>query len=73
MCTKINHIQDLFSMAKGGVTEIAYKLGLHYRTIENWRVAGVPSKYHEKLNKLYGATPIELYKLTQKIRARRSK
>lgn len=69
--TNIQSVQDLYDLAPGGVTEIAYKLKIHYRTVERWRIAGIPDRYHEQLNKLFGATPFELYKLTQRIRARR--
>ena len=67
---KINNIQDLFDLA-GSSMRIAADLNIHQYTVERWGLAGIPNKYHETLAELYGATPIELYKLSQKIRARK--
>jgi hypothetical protein len=65
--TKIDSIDDLFSLA-GSVQQIAADLNKHQRTIERWREKGVPEEYHIRLNELYGVTPIDLYKLSLKIR-----
>lgn len=64
---KISNIQDLFDMA-GGAVKIAAYLKLHQYTVERWRLSGIPDKYHDSLCKKYGATPYELYSLSQKIR-----
>jgi len=68
--TSIKSIQDLFDLA-GNAQRVASDLNIHQYTVERWRIAGVPNKYHERLAELYGATPIELYKLSQKIRSYR--
>lgn len=64
---KINNIQNLYDLG-GGVMQIAADLKVHSRTVERWREFGVPESYHIRLSELYGATPIELYKLSLKIR-----
>jgi hypothetical protein len=64
----LKSMQDLYDLA-GSSTRIAADLGLHQYTVDRWRISGVPNKYHEPLAKLYGATPYELYKLSQKIRS----
>jgi len=63
---KINSINDLFALAKP--QQIAADLDKHQRTIDRWREAGVPESYHIKLAKLYGVDPLDLYKLSLKIR-----
>lgn len=64
---KLNTIQDLCDLA-GSLQQIAADLKVHQKTIERWREAGIPEKYHIRLCELYGATPFELYKLSLKIR-----
>lgn len=66
--TNIKYVQDIYNLAKGGITEIAYKLGCHPRTVERWREHGIPDHYWEPLHKLYGVTPFELFRLNSKIR-----
>lgn len=68
----IKHAEDIFSLAKGGVVEIAYKLGCHTRTVERWPKHGVPDKYWPKLHELYGVTPYECFRLNAKIRGYRA-
>lgn len=68
MTHKINYVQDIFALAKGGVTEVAYKLGLHARTVEMWRKQGIPDKYWKGLDDLYGIKPYECFRLNAKIR-----
>lgn len=65
--TKIADIQDVYDMG-GGVMQIAADLKIHSRTVERWREYGVPESYHIRLSELYGMTPVELYKLSLKIR-----
>jgi len=65
---EIKHVQDIYSRAKGGVMEIAYKLGVHSRTVERWPKHGIPDKYWAKLAKLYGVLPIECYEINAKLR-----
>jgi hypothetical protein len=67
MSKKINNMQDVYQ-ACGGVMRIAADLGVHSRTIERWREVGIAEKYHAVLAEKYGLFPIELYKLSQKIR-----
>lgn len=63
---QLKTIQDLFDLA-GNCQRIAADLNVHQYTVERWRKTGIPAKYHEILAELYGAFPIELYKLSQKI------
>lgn len=70
--TKINNIQDLYNLA-GSVQRIAADLNVHQVTVERWREYGIPESYHIRLSELYGATPIELYKLSLKIRGYKKK
>ena len=65
-------MQDVYDLARGGVMEIAYTLKVHYRTVERWRLHGVPDSYWSELHRIYGVTPYELFKLNGKIRGYRS-
>lgn len=64
---KINSIDDVYNLG-GGVMRIAADLKVHSRTIERWASEGVPEKYHLDLCDLYGCAPLELYKLSLKMR-----
>lgn len=66
--TKINNMQDLYDLA-GSATQIAADLKIHQYTVERWKISGIPLKYWDSLADHYGATPVELYKLSQKIRS----
>lgn len=65
---KINSVHDITSLPKGGIIELAYKLGCHIRTIERWPKYGIPDKYWPKLDKLYGIKPYQCFLLNAKIR-----
>lgn len=69
----IKYVQDIYELAKGGVTELAYKLECHPRTIERWVKYGIPDRFWAPLHKLYGVTPFELFRLNAKIRGYSSK
>jgi transposase-like protein len=64
---RINTVQDVYDLG-GGVMQVAADLKVHSRTIERWVKEGIPERYHIDLCDLYGCTPIELYKLSLKIR-----
>ena len=64
----IQSVQDIFSYAEGGVTEMAYKLGVQSRTLQNWSRYGINEKYWPKLYRLYGIAPIECFKINAKIK-----
>lgn len=63
----MKNINELFIKA-GGPARIAVAFDLHQYTIERWRKHGVPVKYWDKLQKLYGITPAELYTIGQAIK-----
>lgn len=65
---KIQYVQDIYDLAPGGTTEIAYKLKKSIRTIERWKEVGINDTYWADLHRLYGVTPYELFKLNSKIR-----
>jgi len=64
---KIIQMQDLYELA-GSAVQIAADLKIHQYTVERWKLTGVPVKYWQALIDKYGATPIELFNLSQKIR-----
>ena len=66
--SNIKFIQDIYSLAPGGTTEIAYKLKIHPRSVERWLRAGIPDKYWNKLHEHFGVTPFECFKVNAKIR-----
>ena len=66
----IKHVQDLYDHC-GGVMRIAADLKVHSRTIERWNKHGIPDSYWNLLSKLYGVTPLELFKLNGKLRGYR--
>jgi len=68
MKTNIKYVQDIYDLAKGGVVEIAFRMGCHPITVERWREFGVPDKYWDPLEKWYGITPFEIFRLNAKIR-----
>lgn len=70
--TEIKSAQDIFSRAKGGATEIAFKLGVHICTVERFAKTGVNDKYWEPLRRLYGIPAFALYKFNAKIRGYRA-
>lgn len=63
----IKHMEDVYEIG-GGVMRIAADLEVHSRTVERWREFGIPDKFWDKLHKLYGITPFELFRLNAKIR-----
>lgn len=65
---EIRHAQDIYDLAKGGVTEIAYKLKVHPRTVERWSKFGIPESYWPKLHELYGVMPIQCFKLNERMK-----
>ncbi len=67
--SKLNNMQDLYNLA-GSSVQIAASLKLHQYTVERWKVAGIPYKYYDKLCDLYDVTPFELFKLSNKARAK---
>lgn len=60
-------IQDLYTAA-GGATKLAAELDLHAATVENWKRAGIPTKYWEQLFNLYDILPMESYLITKACR-----
>lgn len=66
--TNITSVQDIHDRAKGGIAEIAYKLSVHPKTIERWPKCGIPDKYWSVLEKLYGVTPFECFRINAKIK-----
>lgn len=70
--SEVKYVQDIFALAAGGSTEVAYKLGLHTRTVDHWPKRGIPDKYWDKLHKEFGITPIECFRLNAKIKGYRA-
>lgn len=63
----ITNIQYLYNLA-GSATKLAASLDLPGRTVENWRVSGIPITHWDKIMKLYDVTPAELYLITKAAR-----
>ncbi len=65
-------VHEIASLAKGGVTEMAYKLGCQTRTIEGWAKRGIHDRYWKPLQKLYGITPYQCFKFNARIKGYRA-
>lgn len=65
---KITTVKQIYSLADGGITEIAYRLGVCAKTVESWPQRGIPDTYWERLRQLYGVSPSACFRINGKIR-----
>lgn len=66
-------IQDIYDASGdrdglGSAAKLAAKLNIPGSTAESWRKTGVPTKHWEKVMKITGATPAEMFSITRKCR-----